>query len=446
VRSVWPYGGLWRHRDFLKLWSAETISQFGTQITALALPLVAIITLDVSAFAVAALGVVEFAPFLLFSLPVGVWVDRLPRRPILIIADLGRALLLLTIPAAFAFDALTIWQLYVVGFLFGIHTVFFDVAYQSYLPSLVERDRLVEGNSKLEISRSGAQLAGPGLAGILLEVMRAPLALVFDALSFIASGLFVLRIDKREEHVPTREERREAKSSMRTELGEGLRWVLGNPYLRTIAASTATFNFFGNLMFAIILVYFVRALELTPGVIGLLFAIGNLGYLAGALTTNKISTRIGVGPAIVVGAMTGIAMLLIPLAPQDPNGALPFLIVSGVISSFGVVLYNVTQVSMRQAITPERLQGRMNSVIRFIVWGVMPLGALTGGAIASALELRTAIWVGAIGMSFAWLPVAFGPVRKLREVPDVNLQPPAQIAETEAEALIPGPLPLPEER
>ncbi|MGZ8783414.1 MAG: MFS transporter, partial [Gaiellaceae bacterium] len=158
-------GGLWRHRDFRNLWAAETISQVGSQVTGLALPLIAIIVLDVSAFEVALLGVIDFAPFILISLPAGVWVDRLRRKPILVTADVGRALLLLSIPIAYWADALTIWQLYVVGFSVGVLTVFFDVSYQSYLPSLVKREEIIEGNSKLEISRSGAQLAGPGLAG-----------------------------------------------------------------------------------------------------------------------------------------------------------------------------------------------------------------------------------------------------------------------------------------
>jgi MFS family permease len=439
---LWPSGGLWRHPDFLKLWSAETISQFGSQITGLALPLVAIITLDVSAFQVSALYVIEFAPFLLISLPAGVWVDRLPRRPILILGDLGRAVLLATIPIAYAFDALTIWQLYAVGFFVGICTVFFDVAYQSYLPSLVDRTALVEGNSKLEVSRSAAQLSGPAAAGVLVQALKAPYAILVDALSFLASGLFVLGIRKQEENVPTRAERKESKASMRTELGEGLRWVLGNPYLRTISMSTATFNFFGSMMQAILAVYLVRSLGMSPFLIGVIFAIGNLGYLLGALTTNRISRRIGVGPAIVVGGMAGIAQLLIPLAPQDEHGAIPYLVASGLIVGFGVVLYNVTQLSMRQAITPERLQGRMNSSIRFIVWGVMPLGLLAGGALATSFGLRTAIWVGAIGNSLSWLPLVIGPVKSLREVPEIEQEPP--LGESEAQALFPGP-PLPDE-
>jgi MFS family permease len=232
---------------------------------------------------------------------------------------------------------------------------------------------------------------------------------------------------------------------MRAELGEGLRWVLGNAYLRTISATTATYNFFGSMMFAILLVYLVRALEMSPGAIGLVLAIGNVGYLAGALTTSRISNWIGVGPTIVVGAMSGISQLLIPLAPQDANQAIPFLVVAVIVGGFGVVLYNVTQVSMRQAITPERLQGRMNSVIRFIVWGVMPLGQLAGGAIATAIDLRAAIWVGAIGCAFSWLPVLVGPVRTLREVPEIAQEEP-RLGETEGKALLPGPLPQAEER
>ena len=445
MRKLWPTGGLWRHPDFLKLWSAETISQFGSQITGLALPLAAILVLDASAFQVSALFVVETAPFLLISLPAGVWVDRLPRRPILVIGDFGRAIALATVPIAYWFDALTIWQLYGVGLVVGVLTVFFDVAYQSYLPSLVEREQLVEGNSKLEVSRSAAQLGGPAAAGILIQAIKAPAAILLDAVSFVFSGLFVFLIRKREAALPTRAERKAAGSSMRKELGEGLRWVLGNPYLRTISASTATFNFFNSMMGAILLVYLARQLEMSPGLIGVIFAIAQFGYLAGALSANKVSAKIGVGPAIMTGAMCGVFMLLIPIAPQDAHAAAPFIIVAELFVSFGVVVYNVTQVSMRQAITPERLQGRMNSVIRFIVWGVMPLGTLIGGALATSFDLRTAIWVGAIGNALAWLPVTIGPVRTLREVPHVPDDGLEKIAETESEALTPGAVPQLEE-
>ena len=407
-------GGLWLHRDFRNLWAAETISVFGTQISQLALPLVAVITLEASAFQVALLGVIQFAPFILISLPAGVWIDRVRRKPILVTADVGRALLLASIPVAYWLDALTIWQLYGVGFFVGILTVFFDVSYQSYLPSLVKRDALVEGNSKLEISRSAAQLSGPGLAGLFVEAFKAPGAVLLDAISFFLSAVFLFRI-KAEESAPTKAER-QAGPGMKEEVKEGLRWVFGNRYLRWIAASTATFNFFGNIVFAVYLVFAVRELELRPGLIGVVFAVSNIGYLVGALLANRLSRRFGVGPTIIIGASGSISLILLAAAPT--SNPIPFLIAAQAISGMGIPIYNITQVSFRQAITPERLQGRMNSVMRFIVWGVMPLGALLGGALASWFGLRTAIWVGAIGMSLAVLPVLLSPVRTLREMPE----------------------------
>jgi MFS family permease len=437
-------GGLWRHRDFRNLWAAETISVFGSQIGGFALPLVAIITLNASPFAVSALVVVEFAPFLLISLPAGVLVDRMARRPILVLGDLGRCAALLTIPIAYWLDVLTIWQLFGVGFFFGICTVFFDVAYQSYLPSLVDRTQLVEGNSKLEVSRSASGLAGPALAGVLVDLLRAPVAILFDAISFLLSALFLFGIRKKEQNVPTREQRREAKSSMRTELREGLAWVLGNPYLRTVSSSTATFNLFGSMFFTILTIYIVRELEMSVAVMGIIFAIGQVGYMLGAVFARRVAARVGVGRSILLGAALGIANLLVPLAPQDANQAVPFLVAALLASSFGVVLYNVTQLSMRQAITPERLQGRMNSTIRFIVWGVMPIGQLIGGALATWFGLRTAIWVGTLGISLAWVPLVFGPLLSLKEMPEPYQEPPAPDAlDFDADAVTPGPFPTP---
>jgi MFS family permease len=272
----------------------------------------------------------------------------------------------------------------------------------------------VEGNSKLEISRSGAQLAGPGIAGLLIELITAPAAVLVDAISFLFSALFLFRI-RAEERAPTRAER-EAGPGMKEEVKEGLRWVFGNRYLRWIAASTATFNFFAQVIFAVYLVFAVRELGLGPGVIGLMFALANIGYLVGALFANRLSRRFGVGPTIIIGASGSLALLLLAAAPS--SNPIPFIVAAQAISSLGIPIYNITQVSFRQAITPERLQGRMNSVMRFIVWGVMPLGALLGGALASWVSLRFAIWFGAIGISLAVLPVLLSPVRTLREMPE----------------------------
>jgi MFS family permease len=415
---LWPSGGLWRHSDFLKLWSAETVSQFGTQVGQLALPLVAILVLDASAFEVAALGTVVFLPFIIFTLPAGVWVDRLPRRPILIAGDLGRAALLATVPVAYVADALTMGQLYVVGFLVGICTVFFDVAYQSYLPSLVERQQIIEGNSKLEISRTTAQVAGPGLAGGLVELVTAPWAVLVDAVSFLGSALFLLGIRKEEERPERARTADGSKVGLWTDLKEGLRFVLGNANLRAQAGCTATSNFFSSVAFSIFLVFAVRELELSAGLIGVVFSVGSLGGLLAALTSRRLSDRFGIGPTtIAVGLAWGPSTLLLALAPTG-NAAIPFLVAAQLLFAFTVVVYNIVQVSYRQAICPPRLQGRMNSVMRFMVWGTIPPGTLLGGALAGWIGFRETIVVAAIGASLAVLWIVFSPQRHLREMPE----------------------------
>jgi MFS family permease len=411
---LWPTGGLWRHPDFIKLWSAETVSQFGTQVSQLALPLAAIDVLDASAFEVAALTTVEFLPFLLVSLPAGVWVDRLPRRPILIAADLARAAFLASIPIAYFLDALTIWQLYAVGFSVGIATVFFDVAYQSYLPALVERTQIIDGNAKLEISRSAAQFGGPGVAGVLIGWLKAPAAILIDAISFLGSAIFLLAIRKTE----TSRQEREPRRKMRVELKEGLSYVLRHPYLKNIAACTALFNFFGTMGFAVILVFARRELELSPQAIGLAFMFGNVGPLLAAFTANRVSARLGVGRTIILSSVIGGPMLLlVPFAPHG-NAALTVLVPAFLVGGFTGVIYNIAQVSLRQAITPERIQGRMNSVMRFIVYGTIPVGSLTGGALASQIGLKETLIVSGIGCCLPFLPVLFSPVRSVREMPE----------------------------
>jgi MFS family permease len=407
-----PRGGLWSHDDFLRLWAAQTISQFGSQISLLALPLVAIVALEASAFEVAALGAMEFLPFLLFALPAGVWVDRLPRRPILVIADFGRAVALLTVPIAAAVDVLTIWQLFAVGFGTGLLTVFFDVAYQSYLPALVERDQLVDGNAKLEVSRSAAQVGGPGIAGVLVDVITAPYAILADAISFLWSALLLFRIRRPEPKVE-----RDSRSSMRTELAEGLRYILRDPRWRAISMYVASSNFFWSVSFSIFLVYAVRELNLSPLTIGIVFGLGNLGWFAGALVAGRVSRRLGPGPTTVLAAMiSGPPLLLVPLAPQ--SFPIPFLVLSELIAGLSIVLYNVNAISLMQALTPHRLLGRMNASRRFIVWGTIPLGSFAGGALATKIGLRPTLWVGAIGACFCFLPMVFSPLRTIRELPE----------------------------
>ena len=407
-------GGLWLHRDFRAFWAAETISQFGSQVTFLALPLVAIVVLTESAFKVALLTTVEFLPFLLFALPAGVWVDRLRRRPILVLGNLGRAVALATVPLAHWLDLLTIWQLYAVGFVTGVCTVFFDVAYQSYVPSLVGREQIVEGNAKLETSRSAAQIAGPGLAGALVAILTAPVAILADALSFLVSAVFLGRIRQQEE-VPARESR----GTLRVELLEGLRYVLGHSFQRGIVGAVALSNFFGNVVWAILLVYAVRDLGLSAATIGVVLALGNIGTLVAALTAKRISDRIGVGRTIVSSSLLfGPGTLLIAVAPKEL--AIPFFIASGFVVGFGVILFNVTGISLIQAITPDRMLGRANASRRFVVWGVIPIGGLVGGVLASTIGLRETIFVGAIGSLFAVIPIVLSPIRSVGRMSELD--------------------------
>ncbi|MGZ4335232.1 MAG: MFS transporter [Gaiellaceae bacterium] len=408
-----PTGGLWSHADFLKLWTGQTISELGSQVSALAIPWVALVTLKSSAFEVATLGTVQFLPFVLFTLPAGVWVDWVSRRRVLIAGDVGRAVLLATIPLTYVLGTLTLWQLYVVGFLVGIHTVFFDVAYQSYLPSLIDREALVEGNSKLQVTVSGAGIAGPGLAGTLIHLATAPYAILIDAVSFVVSGAFTVAIGKREEQQREHQERR-----LLPELWEGLRYVLRHRYLLPQALSTGSSNFFSNIGFAILLVYAHRRLGLSASQIGIAFSIGGLGWMIGASQAARLRRLFGVGGATIIGMAVGCpAALFVPFAPKG-NTAVAFLIAAGILGGFGSVVYNIQQVSLRQAITPARIQGRMNATMRFLVWGTIPLGSLTGGVLAATVGLRTTLFVGAVGQFVALLPIVFSPIRGLRDFPE----------------------------
>ena len=402
---------LWRQGDFRKLWAAETISVFGSQFTLLAIPLIAALTLQASPVEMGILAAVDTAPFLLIGLFAGVWVDRLRRRPVLIAADLGRALLLATIPLAALLGVLSLPQLYLVALGTSVLTVFFDVAYQAYLPALVERSQLVEGNSKLEVSRSAAQLAGPGLAGLVVQYLSAPVAIALDALSFALSAAFLGLIGK-----PEATPDRAGRASLLVEAREGLAVVFGNRLLWSIAGCTGTWNFFGSLAYALYVLFAARELQMAPAALGLAFGAGNVGALVGAVAAARLATRFGVGPTIVGSALLGgLALLPVPFA--TPELALPLLLGSGLLGSFTSVTYNVNQVSLRQAITPHRLQGRMNATMRFVVWGTMPLGGLAGGALGQELGLRPALLIGVLGSLVAFLWVFLSPVRRLERIP-----------------------------
>lgn len=418
-------GTLWRHPDFLKLWAGETVSVFGSSITALAIPLVAILTLDATTFEVGALTAVETAPFLLVALWAGVFVDRRRRRPVLIGADIGRAIALGSIPLVFWLGGMNqdhrlagLIQLYVVALVVGILTVFFDVAYQSYLPSLVDRHQIAEGNSKLTTTEAAAQLAGPGAAGVLIDVLKAPVAILVDAVSFLVSAVAVGLIRKPEPPVAVPEG---GHASVRSDIAEGLRYVTRHPMLKKIAACTGTSNFGNSMGTAVLTVFLVRELDYSPSLLGLVFSLGSIGFLVGSLVAARLTQRFGLGTTIIGGAFFGgFGALLLPLAPHSKAISVPLVVVSWFITGLAVPIYNIGQVSLRQAITPARLQGRMNASMRFIVWGTMPLGALVGGALGGPLGLRQTIALGALINFSCFLWVLFSPVRGLKEIPEVD--------------------------
>jgi MFS family permease len=411
--------GLLRHYDFRQLFVADTISQLGTQVSILALPLVAVLALHAGPFEVGLLAACETAAFLLVGLPAGAWVDRMRRRNVLIVGDLGRAVVLGSVPVAWWLDVLTMPQLYAVGLLAGVFTVFFDVAYQSYLPHLVGRDNLVEGNAKLEAVRGVNQIAGPTAAGLVIQWLTAPVAVAVDAVSFVGSALFVGLIRKREPKPA-----RKPDAHLGREIGEGLRFVLGNRLLRSIAMCTGSSNLFSNISGAMLIVLFARDLRLSPGTIGLFFSFGAMGGLAGALVATRVAARIGQGPAIWIPiAVAGPFQLLVPIVQR---GWLLWAAAFGyLVYGVAVVVYNITQVSFRQGLTPERLLGRMNATMRFLVWGTVPIGGLIGGVLGKYLGVREALWVAAIGGMFTFLPVFLSPLRTMRELPTGHDEEPA---------------------
>jgi MFS family permease len=404
-------GGLAWHRDFRLLWAGDTISQFGSQVSVLVLPLVAVLYLHATTFEVGVLSAMESVAFLLIGLPAGAWCDRVRRRPVMIAGDLVRCALLASIPIAAALGNLTLSQLFAVALLHGIATVFFDIAYQSYLPALVTRRDLMEGNAKLQASQSVAQVAGPTLGGVLVEVFTSPFALVADAVSFLGSALCVAVI-RRPEPAPERP----VHGHFVEEIGEGLSFVLRHPILRMIAGTTGTSNLFSSAFGAVVVVFLVRTVHLSAGVIGLLMSAGSIGGVLGALTASAIARRIGQARTIWLSILTTAPFgLLIPLT--GPGGRLAFY-ASGLLAvSFGIVVYNVAQVSFRQALCPPRLLGRMNATMRFLVWGTMPFGALLGGALGTWIGLRPTLWISQIGEVLAAGWVIVSPLRSPLRLP-----------------------------
>ena len=387
---------LWRHRDFVRLWAGQTVSVFGSQVTELALPFAAVLTLHATAFQMGLLSAAGMAPWIAFALLVGVWVDRRARRRwILIAADLGRAAILLSVPVAAGFHVLSLSQLFAVAFAAGCLTLAFNVAWGSYLNVLVPREQLVDGNAKLMGSYATAQIAGPSIAGLLVHAITAPFAILVDAVSFLVSA-FALRSIR----APEPERRLERGSSLRHDLVAGLRYVRDDPLQRAIAGSAATLNFFGLAIYAVLVLYALRKLQLSPLLIGLAFAAGALGALAGTQLAPRLARRLGQGRTIML-ATIGFppALAIVPLAsPGQPAWlAVTILAAAEAVGGVAVMLFDVNTAALRQAVTPEHLYGRTAGAMSFLTQSAKPLGSLFGGAVATGMGLHATLWVCAAG-------------------------------------------------
>lgn len=399
--------------DFRRLWLADAISQLGTRMTFLAAPLLAVLYLHASTFEVALVRTCQSLGALLFGLAAGAWVDRMRCRPVLLSTDLGRAVLMLTVPAAAWFGVLALWQLYAVMFLVGVLTIFFDVAHQSYLPRLLPPAALTGANAKLAANASVAALAGAGAGGYLVQLLTAPFVFVVDALSMVWSALWIRSIRHREAPVPRAPDRH-----LGREIAEGLRFVWRHPLLRPIAANSATTVLCQSAAMAVSVVFLVRDIGLSAGVIGLLGTIGLVGALVSSALARRLIGWLGEARALVAaGFALGPAFLV--QAFTTPGWGLVWWVLSTAVASFCIVLMNVAQVTIRQVVCPAQLLGRVGATMEFMVWGVMPVGSLLGGVLATVAGTReTLLWSGALAcVAVVWLVAS--PLRRTRALPEV---------------------------
>ena len=407
-------GNLWRHRDFLKFWTGDTVTQFTGPITNLALPTIALLTLNITPFQFGILTALGFIAFPALGLFVGVWMDRVKRRPVMIVANLVQVATLASVPIAYALDALGLTQLYIVSLIMGTSTLFFDVAYQSYLPSLVNREDIVEGNQKLQMSASAAEVVGPSVASGIMSLVGPAMSLAADSFGTLVS-VFTLAIIKKAEPRP---EHRAADGQWHffMEMKEGIKVITGNKLLWTQAGCTGTSNLGSNIFFVAFFLYVYRILGISKDVIGIPFSIGAVGFLVGVLVSSVVTKKLGLGRAIAVSVACSFGLLIVLLA----HSILPLLIIGVAlfVSNIGNPIYNINQVSLRQIITPIKLQGRMNATMRTIIWGTIPVGSFLGGICSTSIGIVPTIVLGSTisGASFLW--IVLGPIFKLKKQPD----------------------------
>ena len=406
---------LWSNADFTKFWVGETVSLMGVQVTALALPLVAVLTLHAGPEQTGMLRFVQFVPFLFLALLFGVWADRRRKRPLMIGANVTRAVLIGLVPLLAALGALSIGVLYLLALLIGICTVLFDVCWMSYVPALVDKQHLVSANGKVSSSYSAAEMAGPGLAGALVQILTAPYAMIVDSLSYVVSVLMLVFI-RRPEPEPARPR---SQRQLKREIGEGIVFVGRNPFLRTIAIIGSSFNFCFMFIEGIFVLYAVTVLGFSAATIGLVLGLSAGGGLLGALLAQAFTARFAFGRVYLVAVVIGYCGPLLVPAAHGPGWLAALLVGAGYfLMRFGLAVANVVAISLRQAVTPQPLLGRMTAGMRMLLYGLGTLGALAGGFLGAALGLREALWVAAIASAAAVLPLFFSMIPQLPRLPE----------------------------
>lgn len=403
---------LWR-RDFRYMWAGESASLLGSQILQLALPLTAITVLNASAGQIGLLGAATYGPFLLFGLPAGMLIDRFRRRSILIFSNLGQMAAIGCIPLLAALGQLTLPRLMMAAFAAGFMRVFFMIAYRSYLPAIVPPEQLTGANARLTVSASAAEIGGPGLGGVLVQYLGGPYTLVVDAASYLASALGFTAVRQREKPVPR------DPAPLRRQVADGFRFTFTSPYLRAFLGEAASYNLFWQVVQAILVLFAVRELEMSPSTLGLVLSGGAIGALLGAVSTKRIADRIGLGRTLIAAAVIGdLGPLLLPAAFKG-SWAITLFAIAFFVQGFGATACNVHAISIRQIITPARLLGRTNAAYLFVALGVKPIGALIGGWLGDHIGLRGALLVGTLGLLSTSLFIIFSPIRGVRVLADL---------------------------
>ena len=405
-----------RQRGFLALWIGQSVSAVGSQISGLAMPVIAVTFLSATELEMGFLNAASTSAFLVVGLLAGAWVDRWIKRRVMLVADLVRMLAVATIPIFWSLDMLSIYHLIVVAIIMSVASVFFDVSYQSYIPILLPKEHIGVANSRLETTSQISGIAGPGIVGWLLTILKAPLLLIIDSISFLISALALSLIKDREVPKPKADRR-----PIRKEIAEGLSFVWNQKLIRAISFTTSTSNLFSTIVGTMFALYFFREenLGFNTAAFGLLASFGSIGGLLGATVTPKLIKFFGEGRLVVLSAvMLGCIQLLVPLSWYVARDvSLVVLAAQFFLTSFFVLTYNITQVTARQRICPEHLLGRMNASIRFMVWGSMPIGALISGVLGTFIGVLPTIWVGAVLAVFSASFVFFSPLRTMRDMP-----------------------------